>query len=162
MACTLFSGTAVPVNQIKPATTVTSLATVPANLPTTPVITRTAPESPGPSHQEVIVQKTPPRRQLLDLDPGVDDPFPNEDIAYDTINTQELMSNDEVLAELTVPVVKSNILPEGSTVLASRPKFNFKRPNQPIQVRSPAKKMRTPMRDIGNEIQDVTKGILFI
>ena len=98
---------------------------------------------------------------VLDLYPGVDDPFPNEDIAYDTINTQELMSNDEVLAELTVPVVKSNILPEGSTVLASRPKFNFKRPNQPIQVRSPAKKMRTPMRDIGNEIQDVTKGTIF-
>ena len=72
------------------------------------------------------------------------------------------MSNDEVLAELTVPVVKSNILPEGSTVLASRPKFNFKRPNQPIQVRSPAKKMRTPMRDIGNEIQDVTKGTFYI
>ena len=160
MACTLFSGTAVPVNQIKPATTVTSLATVPANLPTTPVITRTASESPGPSHQEVIVQKTPPRRQVLDLDPGVDDPFPNDDIAYDTINTQELISNDEVLVELNLPVVKSNI-PEGSTVLASRPKFNFKRPNQP-QVRSPAKKMRTPMRDIGNEIQDVAKGMLFI
>ena len=157
MACTLFSGTAVPVNQIRPAT-VTSLATVPANLPTTPVIARTAPESPGPSHQEVIVKKTPPRRQLLDLDPGVDDPFPNDDIAYDTINTQELISNDEVLTELTVPVVKSNILPEGSTVLAKRPEF--KKPNQTIQNRSPAKKMRTPLRDIGNESQNVTKGTL--
>ena len=162
MACTLFSGTAVPVNQIRPATTVTSLATVPANLPTTPVIARTAPETPGPSHQEFIVKKTPPRRQLLDLDPGVDDLFPNDDIAYDTINTQELISHDEVLTELTLPVVKSNILPEGSTVLATRPKFKFKRPNQTIQVMSPAKKMRTPLRDIGNESQDVTKGTLFI
>ena len=160
MACTLFSGTAVPVNQIKPAATVTSLATVPANLPTTPAITRKAPESPGPSHQEVIVKKTPPR-QLLDLDPGVDDPFPNDDIAYDSINTQELIPNDEVLVELNLPVVKSNNLPEGSAVLASRPKFHFKRPNQP-QVRSPAKKMRTPLKDIGNEIQDVTKGTFFI
>ena len=82
-------------------------------------------------------------------DPGVDDPFPNHDIAYDTINTQEMISNDEILAELTCPVVKSNILPEGSIVLAKRPEL--KRPNQTIQN-------RTPLRGIGNEIQNVTKG----
>ena len=144
MACTLLSGTAVPVNQIGPAATVTSLAPAPANLPTTPVIARMAPE--------VIVKKSSPRRQLLDLDPRVEDPFPNDDIAYDTINTQEMISNDEVLTEFTVPVEKSNILPEGSTVLAKRPVFKFKRPNQnSIQVRS-------PLRDTGNESQDVTQG----
>ena len=91
-------------------------------------------------------------------DPQVDDHFPNQEIAYDTINTQEMISNDEILAELTCPVVKSNILPEGSTVLAKRPEF--KRPKQTIQNRSPAKNMRTPLRDIGNEIQNVTKGTL--
>ena len=92
-------------------------------------------------------------------DPRVDDHFPNQEIAYDTINTQELISHDEeVLVELTCPVVNSNTLPEGSTVLAKRPEF--KRPNQTIQNRSPAKNMRTPLRDIGNEIQNATKGTL--
>jgi hypothetical protein len=71
---------------------------------------------------------------------------------------KKLANNDEVLEELTVPVVNSNILPEGSTVLAKRPEF--KRPDQTIQNRSPAKKMRTPLRDIGNESQNVTKGTL--
>ena len=91
-------------------------------------------------------------------DPQADDHFPNQEIAYDTINTQELISHDEILAELTCPVVKSNTLPEGSTVLAKRPEF--KRPNQTIQYRSPAKNIRTPLRYIGNEIQNVTKGTL--
>ena len=103
-----------------------------------------------------------PRENSKDTEqenPQADDHFPNQEIAYDTINTQELISHDEeVLVELTCPVVNSNTLPEESTVLAKRPQF--KRPNQTIQNRSPAKDMRTPLRDIGNEIQDVTKGTL--
>ena len=50
---------------------------------------------------------------------------------------------------------------EGSTVVATKPVFKFKRLNQNVQVRSPANNMRTPLRDIGNEIRDVTKGTLF-
>ena len=49
---------------------------------------------------------------------------------------------------------------EGSTVVATKPVFKFKKLNQTVQVRSPANNMRTPLRDIGNEIQDVTKGTL--
>ena len=96
-----------------------------------------------------------PRENSKDTEqenPQADDHFPNQEIAYDTINTQELISHDEeVLVELTCPVVNSNTLPEGSTVLAKRPQF--KRPNQTIQN-------RTPLRGIGNEIQNVTKGTL--
>ena len=51
---------------------------------------------------------------------------------------------------------------EGSTVVATKPVFKFKRLNQTVQVRSPANNMRTPLRDIGNvnQSQDVTKGTL--
>ena len=51
---------------------------------------------------------------------------------------------------------------EGSTVVAIKPVFKFKKLNQTGQVRSPANNMRTPLRDIGNvnQSQDVTKGTL--
>ena len=51
---------------------------------------------------------------------------------------------------------------EGSTVVATKPVFKFKKLNQTVQVRSPANNMRTPLRDIGNvnQSQDVTKGTL--